>query len=94
MIVLTFAISNPWFKSWRDFKHSYSRHGKMFIDHKYWEVEVMRDGYFVQFDFTYTTRRDHAGATLALGILGYSINFTLYDNRHWDNLTNALCIND
>jgi hypothetical protein len=94
MIFLTFAIANPFFKSWRDFKNIRSWHGKLPIDHKYWEVEVMRDGYFVQFDFTFKTKCDHAGATLAIGILGYSINITAYDNRHWDNVTNTWCTND
>ncbi len=87
MIILTFAIANPWFKTWCDFKNIRNWTGKLPIDHKYWEVEVMRDGYVVQFNFTFITRRDHAGITLCAGILGYSINFTAYDNRHWDDKT-------
>ena len=94
MINLTLAIANPWFKGWRDFKHIRHWTGKLLIDHKYWEVEVLRDGYFVQFDFTYTTRRDHAGVTMSMGILGYSINLTAYDNRHWDYETDTWSKNE
>lgn len=89
MINITFAIANPWFKSWRDFKNIRHWHGRWPIAHKHWEVEILRDGYFVQLDFAYTTRRDHAGITLSMGILGHSINFTAYDHRHWDDITDT-----
>ena len=93
MIILTFAVANPWFKTWRDFKNIRHWTGKLPINHKYWEVEILRDGYVVQFNFTFNTRRDHAGIGFAIGILGYSINITTYDNRHWDHMTDTWSTN-
>jgi hypothetical protein len=84
MIAVTFSIQNPYFRSWRDFKNIRNWHGHLPWKNKYWEFEVLQSGALVEFDFTVRTRCDHSGATLGLGLFGYSINATLYDNRHWD----------
>jgi hypothetical protein len=93
MIVLTFAVSNPYFKGWRDFKNIRNWAGKLPLKNKYWEFEVMRSGSIVEFDFTMRTRCDHAGVTLGLGLFNYSANFTVYDNRHWDHELDRYLIN-
>jgi hypothetical protein len=87
MIVATFAIQNPFFESWKSFKNIRNWHGSTPFRNKYWEVELLKNGCIVAFDFTVRTRCDHAGTTLGLGLFGYSINMTLYDNRHWDHNT-------
>ena len=89
MIVITFAIQNPYFQSWKSFKNIRNWHGSTPFKNKYWEFEVMKSGEIVMFDLTVRIRCDHAGTTLGLGLFGYSINMTLYDNRHWDHKTNT-----
>jgi hypothetical protein len=89
MIVITFAIQNPYFQGWKDFKHIRNWHGSTPIKNKYWEFELLKNGCIVEIDFTVRTRCDHAGVTLGLGLVGYSINATLYDNRHWDHETDT-----
>jgi hypothetical protein len=84
MIVITFSLQNPYFKGWRDFKNIRNWHGATPFKNKFWEVELLKSGEIVMFDLTVRTRCDHAGTTLGLGLLGYTINITLYDNRHWD----------
>jgi hypothetical protein len=37
-----------------------------------------------RFEIEITTRQDHAGLNIELGLLGYHIGFTFYDNRHWN----------
>jgi hypothetical protein len=84
MITLTFAIQLPNFQGWKDFKNIRNWHGSTPFKNKYWEFELLKSGDIVLFDFTVRTRCDHPGATLGLGLFGYSINVTLYDKRHWD----------
>ena len=89
MIAITFALQNPRFRSWRDFKNIHNWAGRLPFKNKYWEVEVL-----VEFHFTVRTRCDHAGATLGLGLFNYSINLSFYDNRHWDHETNTWNTNE
>jgi hypothetical protein len=89
MIVITFAIQNPFFKSWKSFKNIRCWHGATPFKNKFWEVEILKSGEIVMFDLTVRTQCDHAGTTLGLGLFNYTINLTLYDNRHWDHGTDA-----
>lgn len=59
--------------------------GKTFVKNKFWEIQVMKDNVIIALDLRITTRQSHAGAELWLGLLGYSINFQIYDNRHWNH---------
>jgi hypothetical protein len=87
--MLTFAIQNPFFQSWKSFKNIRNWHGSTPFKNKYWEAELLKSGDIVLFDFTVRTRCDHAGVGLSLGLFNYSINVTLYDNRHWDHNTDT-----
>ena len=87
--MLTFAIQNPYFESWKSFKNIRHWHGSTPFKNKYWEAEVLKSGDIVLFDFTVRTRCNHAGVTLSLGLFNYSITLTLYDNRHWDHNTDT-----
>jgi hypothetical protein len=53
--------------------------------HKYVEVEIIKNDNLFRIEFEITTKQDHAGCNLELGLLGYEIHFTFYDNRHWNN---------
>ena len=89
MIVLTFSIENPYFSGWRDFKNIRNWSGPTLFKNKFWEFELMKTGCIIEFDFTVRVRCDHAGATLGMGVFGYSFNATIYDDRHWDHTTNT-----
>jgi len=81
MINLRFSITNPW---WDRFENIKCWAGGTPFKHKFWEVQIMKSDDIVAFDLRTTTQTDHAGIDLWVGLLGYSINAQLYDNRHWN----------
>jgi hypothetical protein len=85
MIDLSFTISNPWGRTWRPLRaYSYNTPFK----NKYIEIETIRDNTIASFEFKITANQSHAGLYLGLGLLGYVVNFTFYDSRHWDYKNN------
>lgn len=82
MINLRLSITNPWTAR---FENINCWMGSTPLKHKFWEVQIMKTDDIVSFDLRVTTRQDHAGAELWLGLLGYSINLHVYDNRHWNH---------
>ena len=84
MINVKFTIENPW---WNRFANIWCHSGKTPFKHTFWEIQLMKSDDIVAFDLRITTRTDHAGAELWLGLLGYAVNLHFYDNRHWDNET-------
>ncbi len=82
MINLRFELKNPWSKDF--FKNLGCLHGKIFKN-KTWELEhTFYDGLLVDCEFKFTTKEDHAGLNIMLGVLGYAVHFSIYDTRHWD----------
>jgi hypothetical protein len=82
-----FNIRNPnW---WRRFQNVKCWVGKTPFKNKSWEVQIIKNDNLLRIEFEVTTKQDHAGANLELGLLGYEIHFTFYDHRHWNNETNA-----
>jgi len=72
------------------FKNLGSINGKTSHKHKYWELEhYYCSTDLINFDLHYTTKQDHAGLSIELGLLGYSIHFQIYDGRHWDDENNC-----
>ena len=43
----------------------------------------------IDIDFSITTKCDHAGVSLEVGILCISMHINLYDSRHWNETTDA-----
>ena len=84
MIDLHFSIRNPWSNKWRNIR---SWHGNTPWAHKYWEFEVMQSADLIAFTFSLTHRQDHAGIRISAALLGYEIQATIYDSRHWDEKT-------
>lgn len=68
--------------------------GDTFLEHKFWEVQVIKNDNLLRFEFDFTTQTDHAGINLELGLLGYEIHFTFYDNRHWNSETKSWQVYD
>ena len=82
MIKFRLEIQNPWTKD--RFKHLGYVSGR-FFKNKAWELEhTFYDGLILDCCFEFTTRGDHAGLEISLGILGYAIGFHCYDIRHWN----------
>lgn len=81
-------LTNP-FDRWEFFKPLGSISGVLFL-YKAWELEhSYMSTMLVDIDTSITTRRDHAGLNIIIGILGYGVHFSIYDTRHWDYNTNA-----
>lgn len=81
MIYFNFNLSNPFSDRWANVCDKSWLLGK----HKGAEVQVVKDNNVINIAFRFTTRTDHAGAVLELGLLGYSIYLQYYDTRHWDD---------
>lgn len=85
MIYVSFGLSNPWGTS---FNNIWNQSGRL-TKNKSWELELLKGRQIIGFEFGYTMRQSHAGLSLELALLGYSISFHIYDNRHWDDTLNA-----
>jgi hypothetical protein len=81
MINFNFNLSNPWSKRW---KNVWSKAYDTPFEHKFLELEVIKDSSIVSLTFRLTTRQDHGGLYMDIGLLGYSFSFNFYDSRHWD----------
>lgn len=82
MIYFGFDIANPWSRRWTNVWNKVydTPHPS-----KYIELELFKDNTIASFSFRLVTRQDHAGITIELGLLGYSLLFQLYDIRHWNS---------
>lgn len=82
MIYFGFNIANPFGRRWDNvWAKTYDTPFK----NKFLELELLRDSTILSFSFRLTTRQDHAGLMMDLGVLGYSFNFNWYDGRHWNS---------
>ena len=81
-------LKNP-FDRWDYFNNLgciYGRLGK----YKAWELaHSYYSPMLVDADIQWKHQTDHAGFEISIGILGYGINFHIYDSRHWDNDNNT-----
>ena len=93
IVNLRFELTNP-FDRWEFFKPLGCISGLLFW-HKAWELEhSYMSTMLVDIDTTITTRRDHAGLDITIGILGYGIHFKIYDTRHWNYDLNQWVVYD
>jgi hypothetical protein len=81
MISFNFNLNNPWSKRW---KNVWSKTYNTPFEHKFLELEVIKDSSIVSLMFRLSTRQSHGGLNMELGLVGYSFNFNFYDNRHWN----------
>lgn len=92
MINFHLEISNPFSKN--RFKDLGSLHGKI-SKNKFWELQhTFYDGTILESTFKFSTKGDHAGLEIVLGVITYGIHFRIYDTRHWDYETNRWYIYD
>ena len=85
MIHVSFGLSNPW---GTPFDNLWNQFGRL-TKNKSWELELLKGRQIIGFEFSYTMRQSHAGLSLELALLGYSISFQIYDTRHWDYTANT-----
>jgi hypothetical protein len=80
MISLELSIKAPFHKRFMLLESNSKKVSK----NKSWEVSKYKTNVIVLLGFHWTTRQDHAGITLDLGLLGREYQFCFYDIRHWD----------
>jgi hypothetical protein len=81
MINFSFRLSNPFSDRWATAYHNSAMLGK----HTGAEIQVIKDNTIVDFSIRWTTRQDHAGVMLDIGLLGYTVMLHYYDTRHWNS---------
>jgi len=86
MIYFGFNITSPWSNRWANV---WCRTYNTPFKNKFIELEVIKDVSIVSFSFKISTRTDHGGLYMDLGLLGYSFSFNFYDSRHWDHKNNC-----
>lgn len=80
MINLKFELSNPFSDRWSSI---YSTGGYL-TENKSWEMQITKTNAIVRVSINFTMHSDHAGLTVEVGLLGFSANLSIHDNRHWD----------
>lgn len=85
MIRFNFSISNPWSDRWEILWGKFNSISR----YKAWEFNVYETHDIIEVDFHYTVKGDHAGLHLMLGLVGYAVEFHIYDTRHWDYENNT-----
>jgi hypothetical protein len=84
IINIRIEMANP-FDRWEYFRNLGCVSG-LITQYKAWELEhSFYTGLAADFELKWSRRVDHAGVEFGIGLLGYGINFRVYDTRHWDD---------
>jgi hypothetical protein len=83
MLSLNLNLSNPWSDRFHTVKTWF---GHIPFRNMYWEAQVYRSPEILNLMLNIYTCRDHARFELAVGVLGFGAQVSLYDNRHWDSV--------
>jgi hypothetical protein len=83
MINLDFTISNPFSDRFRILASKC----KMLTKHKAVEANIYWEANIIKLSLVYSTRQDHAGLQIEVGLFGYDFELHFYDTRHWDYKT-------
>lgn len=87
MINLNLHIYNPWIKE--NFVNLFCRSGKI-TKNKAWEFEITKYTLTLfEVSLSLTTKQDHAGLQVSLGLFGFTVQLRIYDGRHWNYETNT-----
>ena len=81
MIYISFSLSNPFSNR---YSCVYEKTWKTWNHHKYVDLTICKRSSIIGFTFDFNTRQDHAGSGVELELLGWSIEYRFYDERHWD----------
>jgi hypothetical protein len=80
MINIHFIIDNPWSERWNTIWYK----NGLLAKHKAWEFNGYRTHHLIDLECRLTFKGDHAGLNVLFGLFGYSVEFSVYDTRHWD----------
>lgn len=80
MISFSFRLANPFSNRWDTIFYR----DRLFSKHKAGEIQVCKEAIIISFSFRFTTRCDHAGVSLDIGALGYTVMLQYNDTRHWN----------
>ncbi len=80
MIYINLSLINPWSDR---FEPVWSWDKKL-TKNKAVEIEVYRSNTVIEFEARLRHREDHAGLTIGLGLLSYTLRAQFYDTRHWN----------
>jgi hypothetical protein len=80
MIIININLQNPFSNK---FENIFCKSVKL-TQHKSAEVECINNNLLVEFAFSINTQCDHGGVSITVGLLGYSIQASISDNRHWN----------
>lgn len=85
MINLQLYLYNPWSEKFRNIAAKAFKITK----NKTLELQTCRTNDIINLQFIYTTRTDHAGVKIELGLLSYNLLISFCDNRHWNYINNC-----
>ena len=60
-------------------------HGATPIAHKFWELQIYFSADIIDIKFGITAKQSQSGIQLCLGLFGISVDFSIYDSRHWSD---------
>lgn len=85
MINVSIRLKNPFSNRW---KVILSKSNNLSAT-KAAEINLYKTPHICNIEFDLSIRQDHAGIRMSLGFLGYDIEFTMYDVRHWNYKSNS-----
>ena len=84
MIILDFTIGYPF----SDRFEIVASTSKLLTKYKAVEANIYCTANIIKLSLVYSTRQDHAGLQIEVGLFGYDFELHFYDTRHWDYTTN------
>jgi hypothetical protein len=58
-------------------------HGSLPVAYKHWELQIYLSADVIDVRAEITAKQSHSGVRLCLGLLGFNVDFNVYDTRHW-----------
>ena len=80
MINLNFNIRVPGSNKFQNIR---TWHGSLPVAYKHWELQIYLSADIITASVNITAKEDHSGVRLCLGLLGFNMDFNVYDTRHW-----------
>lgn len=80
MINFNFNIRVPGSNRFREIR---TWHGSLPVAHKHWQLQIYLSADIFDVSVAVTAKQSHSGVKLCLGLLGFAMDFDVYDARHW-----------
>jgi len=86
MINLQFNLRIPGSSRFKNIKCWHS--SMPVVKNKFWEIQVYQSADIFDLFLRITRKESHSGMHIDTGLLGFNLEFQIYDNRHWNKETN------